>query len=78
MKKLTQDTFSIYPSWVKSLVVTSNGELIGFACGTGCLYLYDGVMWEVRKKVLDKRSQYFTCGYDTTNWQNSAIDREVK
>ena len=75
MKKLTQDTFRIYPSWVRTLVVWSYGDLLGFSCRPSDLYLHNDVMWSVKASCLDKRTAYFMGKFDANDWRDSATER---
>lgn len=74
MKQLTQAVFIGQPDWVKSACVRKDGF---------------GQLWSVPSKNLEPCSDYFLSwgepityseplgyGFDATNWQNSAIDRE--
>ena len=75
MKKLTQDLFIWAPDWVKSAAVDSDGYVWGYSVDTLFLSIGDkGDKWTANFG----RCMCLGTGYDTTNWQNSAIDREVQ
>ncbi len=73
MKKLTQDVFTMSKSRAKSAVVTPNGKAWLFECKKEHLSPTDK-SWTCD---IDTAFYYLGDGYDTTDWQNSAIDREV-
>lgn len=74
MKKLTQAVFDNAPKWVKSAAVDKRGTAWGYSESKSRL-------------MVGKRDWYsdswlsdiwlFNGEYDTTDWQNSSIDREV-
>lgn len=75
MKKLTQAIFDGAPDWVMSAAIQADGSAT----------LHD-VTKDKLKPWLDvpfpmmiggRQSMDVGDGYDATNWQNSAIDREV-
>ncbi len=81
MKKLTQAVFDGAPDWVKSAAVDDDGVGTYYAdtaeylkavkvCGSG--------FWIYREGG-NKRFELQAIGndFDATDWQNSAIDREV-
>ena len=72
-KQLTQDVFKDAPDWVRSAAVDEDGYAWGYAVDTLFLSIDDnGDKWIAnfgKCMCLGK-------GYDTTNWQQSAIDRE--
>lgn len=82
MKQLTQAVFEGMPDWVKSAVIDEDGtawfhskmksQLIAIPADGDYLGCHDA---PVRPPDYDK-TEYIGAGYDTTNWQNSAIDRE--
>lgn len=75
MKKLTQDMFSSAPKWAKSMAVNEDGEA----------YWYNAPISQLSQshsehfinKWITRRSKFIGKNYDTTDWQNSAIDREM-
>ena len=72
-KTLTQDDFKCAPDWVKSAAVDDNGYVWGYAAGTLFLSINNnGDKWIANFG----KCMYLGNGYDTTNWQHSAIDRE--
>ena len=87
MKKLTQDDFKGAPDWVKSAAVNEDGSAdylsIPVAWAVPSEIMGKGV-WVVdcslppKDEFWDWKWQTIGKGYDTTNWQNSAIDREVQ
>lgn len=71
MKQLTQAVFEGMPKWIKSARVDNKGKLV--------VYSLDAVT--VTRILNNEILLPWNCGiwdsdYDTTNWQNSAIDRE--
>lgn len=73
MKQLTQATFAEYADWIESMAIDSNGELHGYAFAKKWL-LTDNTYHHA---PIGTYSEFLSDGYDTDNWQNSAIDREV-
>ena len=75
MKKLTQDVFKGAPDWVKSVAVDADGYAYLYEDSAGSLIVHElefsNHRWGTAKKCLGD-------GYDATDWQNSAIDREYK
>lgn len=72
-KTLTQDDFKGAPDWVESVAVDDDGYVWGYAVGTLFLSIDDsGDKWIANFG----KCMCLGNGYDTTNWQNSAIDRE--
>ena len=76
-KTLTQEVFKDVPEWVKSVAVDSDGEAWGHEVNKDMLLplLYGSDRW-VQNCYRHNYPHYIGNGYDTTNWQNSAIDRE--
>lgn len=77
-KTLTQDVFKDAPEWVRSAAIDSDGEAYFYEVSKENLIPDSSGMWFFYK-VNPKR--LYDCvaietGYDTTNWQHSAIDRE--
>ena len=74
-KTLTQDVFKGAPEWVKSAAVNESGIAYGHEktksnlrvlfIGSGGVHIASG-----------SNTIELGKGYDTTNWQNSAIDKE--
>ena len=77
MKKLTQAVFDDAPDWVKSAAVDSDGEANLFESNKDTLRCRQyGGFWS--KGVAGTRRKVVGLDYDTTDWENSAIDREYK
>ena len=74
MKKLTQEVFKGAPDWVKSAAVDSGGAAWGYSDPKSKL-MVGKRDWYSGSQVSD--IWLFDGDFDTTNWQNSAIDREV-
>ena len=80
-KTLTQDIFKGAPDWVRSAAVDENGVANYFSVASEHLLAGQtakGGMWLFISNKLEHKFQRISDGYDTTDWQNSAIDREVK
>ena len=73
MKKLTQAIFNDAPDWVQSAAVDSDGELYGYYVSSKWLKTDDNY----HHAPLGSYSEFLDDGFDTTNWQLSAIDREI-
>ena len=73
MKQLTQEKFSDYPNWVNSLAIDSDGRLHGYSVIKKWLSIDD----EYHHAPLGSYSECLDDGYEATDWQNSAIDREI-
>lgn len=73
-KTLTQDVFKGAPDWVKSAAVDGEGDLWFFEC-KACHLIPDGTLSWFQTRIRCKWAVN-TRYYDTTNWKNSAIDRE--
>ena len=72
-KTLTQDVFKDAPDWVMSAAVDDDGYVWGYAVDTLFLSIDDnGDKWIANFG----KCMCLGNGYNTTNWQNSAIDRE--
>ena len=75
MKKLTQDVFKNAPDWLRSAAVDEDGWAWGYSVDTSFLSIDDnGSEWIANIG----KCMCLGNGYDITNWQQSAIDREVK
>ena len=84
-KTLTQDVFKNAPDWVHSAAVDEDGSAaylsIPAAWAVPSKIMGKGV-WVVdcslppKDELWDWKWQTIDNGYDTTNWQQSAIDRE--
>ena len=74
MQQLTQAVFNGTPDWVKSAAVDSDGFAYLYEESADSLVLHElefsNHRWGTAKKSLGGN-------YDNTDWQNSAIDREV-
>lgn len=73
MKKLTQETLKNADDEVKSAAVDSNGEAWMYTCPKADLLLLNSI-WGVREGI---KRYWIGWGYDTTDWDKSAIDREL-
>ena len=72
-KTLTQEDFKCAPDWVNSAAVDEDGYAWGYAVDTLFLSIDDnGDKWIANFG----KSVCLGNEYDTTNWQNSAINRE--
>lgn len=73
MKKLTQAIFIDAPDWAESAAVDSDGYAYLYEDSAELLTLhkleFSNTRWGTAKKSLGG-------GFDTTNWQLSAIDKE--
>lgn len=81
MKKLTQDVFKGAPDWVRSAAVDENGVANYFSVASEHLLAgktATGGMWLFISTKLEHKFQRISGGFDPTDWQNSAIDREVQ
>ena len=85
MKQLTQAIFKDAPDWVKSATVDSNGELWFYNVKSSELQIMshtaiDYEYWYMKSDRMEDWASFYPAkvsdGYDTTNWKNSAIDRE--
>lgn len=75
IKTLTQDVFKDAPDWVRSAAVDSDGYAWGYEHKASDLYVYNDYVFRSEKHM--RLPPYmFGNDYSTTNWQNSAIDRE--
>ena len=75
-KPLTQEVFKDAPEWVKSVAVDSDGEAWGYEVNKDMLLpLPYSDRW-VQNCHRHNYPHYIGVGYDTTNWQQSTIDRE--
>lgn len=72
MKQLTQAVFKGMPKWIKSARIDKKGKLV--------VYSLDAAT--VTRILNNEILLPWNCGiwdsdYDTTDWQSSAIDREL-
>lgn len=76
MKKLTQSVFDLpeCPDWADSLAVDANGDLYAFNCHKEFL----NSICNIHQGIIGSYWELVGSGYDTTNWQQSAIDRGEK
>lgn len=78
MKKLTQEVFDLpeCPEWAESAAVDGFGCLAFMNSGKDNWYACSGVF---EYMGVNMESKYYQVeeGYDTTNWQQSAIDRGI-
>lgn len=75
MKQLTQDIFDGAPDWVKSAAVDSDGECYWYSLSKCELRLQ--AEWWLYRHIDGATCDYVGEGFDTTDWKNSAIDREA-
>lgn len=76
-KTLTQDDFKGAPDWVKSAAVDENGTAWRYGVPKCNLIANaDTGLHHTYKVTSLSDCEQFGTGYDTTNWQHSAIDRE--
>ena len=76
-KKLTQAVFKNAPSWAKSAAVDEDSTLCYFSHTKEHLcVLQVSKIWGYKEKLFGVKCKEFGTGYDTTDWQNSAINRE--
>ena len=73
MKQLTQAIFDGAPDWVNSFAIDANGELHAYSVLKKWLQIDDNY----HHAPLGSYSEYYDSDYDNSDWQNSAIDREV-
>ena len=81
MKKLTQAVFDLpeCPPDARSAAVDSDGEAWVFLCDKSKLKIEDAFGSSGHyPSVLTREVRFIGEGYDTTNWQQSAIDRGEK
>lgn len=73
MKKLTQEIFDGAPDWVKSARIDPKGKLVVYS-------LEKSLVTRILNNeiLLPWNCGIWDSGYDTADWQNSAIDRETK
>lgn len=71
--QLTQKVFKDEPAKIKSAVMDSQGRVFLFECAKSHLKSNH------RSRVSDIETgfYYYGAGFDATDWQNSAINREV-
>lgn len=72
MRKVRQATFKIAPKWVNSIAVDSNGHAWGYETKAQHLEHDKRRFWSPN---LDSESVFLGSGFDTTDWQNSALNR---
>lgn len=80
MKKLTQDVFKGAPNWVLSAAVDESGVANYFSVPIEHLVkeiTFIGGIWLFMSNKSDTKFKKIGKGYDATDWQNSAIDREL-
>lgn len=75
MKQITQTIFDGAPSWVKSAAVDSDGSAYRYECKKSGLSRFE-LLFDVA--YAGDRAEFLGEVYDATDWQNSAIDREVE
>lgn len=71
-KTLTQDVFNTLPNKFKCAAIDADGRAFAFPCKAKQL---NTNRWG-EHKYKDGQYRCIGTGYDTTDWQNSAIDRE--
>jgi hypothetical protein len=72
-RQLTQADFKDVAPWVESMAIDGNGRAWGYAVSTSLLSIDDKACEWIASIG---KSINLGAGYDTTNWQHSAIDRE--
>lgn len=79
-KTLTQDVFKGAPEWVRSAAVDKDGDAYWYSMEKSMLYanrfFHQFSYRQTLGENLARQCYCFGGGYDTTDWQNSAIDRE--
>ena len=75
-KPLTQEAFKDAPEWVKSASVDSDGKAWGHEVDKSLLVPLPYSNRWVQNCHRHNYHHYIGNGYDTTNWQQSAIGRE--
>ena len=78
-KTLSQDDFKGAPDWVKSAAVDEDGVANYFSVASEHLLAVttaEGGMWLFISTKLEHKFQRVSGGFNPTDWQNSAIDRE--
>lgn len=76
MKIITQAIFDGAPDWVMSAAIDSTGDVYLYAVPKAELSFDSDECWWVYLGDKDNSQTYSPYGgYDTTNWQDSAIDR---
>lgn len=79
MKQLTQAIFKDAPDWVKSAAVDSTSDVYFYAVPKKELSFDSDRCWWVYLGKEDNSATYSPDGnYDTTDWQNSAIEKEAQ
>ena len=78
MKKLTQAVFNILPSRFTCAAIDEDGRAFAFPCNSNELRICRLSPGNSEHVFEECNYSYIGDGYDTTNWQNSAIDREVQ
>lgn len=73
MKQLTQAVFNGAADWINSFAVDSNGELHAYSVEKKWLMVDEFY----HHAPLGSYSEFYDDGCDATDWQTSAIDREV-
>ena len=75
MKQLTQAIFDGAPDWVKSAAICPRGVARCYSvASTGFYSIHEKYGHIIKCTDREVIADY---DYDTTDWQNSAIDREV-
>lgn len=82
MKKLTQEIFKYAPDWVQSAAVDSDGYVYWFnsyACQleqASTEHYINAYDYDIGDGETGRKYECAGSGYDTTDWKDSAIDRE--
>lgn len=74
MKKVTRDVFIGAPDWAESFAVDADGRAWYYACPVSSLRRVAYCWLQARGRVNIERA---IGEFDWSDWQNSAIDREV-
>lgn len=81
MKQLTQEVFDLFdcPEWAESAAIDGNGEAWFYACDKSKLKIEKSFgVYGHYPNIQTSDLSFIGSGYDTTNWENSAINRALK
>lgn len=79
-KQLTQDDLKNLPWWVKSAAVDEDGTAMGYETFKAELHTMQSLgrgIWHYRNWKPQGKNFLIGKGFDTSDWKNSAIDREI-
>ena len=88
IKTMTQEIFKLAPDWAESAVVDADGGCYAFNAYACQLIINNDRDFAINAYLLNREDLpnypeyldlcvYIGDGYDTTDWQNSAIDRLI-